>query len=252
MRILYQIPGDVSAGPMGTAELERRRKILQDWASSDTLIEVADAPGGPLSIESHAEEMLCVGPMMAAVDARPTPPDAVIIGCFGDPGLAAMREVLDCPVVGPFEASFHLAAQLGARVGIVTILDSVVPVLDGLVRAMGLSLRYAGATAVDVPVLELKAEATTLAERVASVARPLVLQHAADVLLLGCMSMSFLPVAERVSQLCGVPVVNPAHCALKTAEALLSQRLAQSRRTYHKPRKPIAARHRVALKGDGR
>jgi allantoin racemase len=247
---LYQIPGDMRARPMGAAELERRRAILQDWASSGTLVEVADAPGGPLSIESHAEEMLCVAPMMAAVDARRTPSDAVIIGCFGDPGLAAMREVLDCPVIGPLEASFHLGAQLGARIGIVTVLDSVVPVLDGLVRSMGLSLRYAGAVAVDVPVLQLKSEAATLAERVADVASPLVQERGADVLLLGCMSMSFLAVAEGVAQLCGVPVVNPARCALKTAEALLSQRLTQSRRTYHKPRKAIALGRQAALKGD--
>jgi hypothetical protein len=38
-----------------------------------------------------------------------------------------------------------------------------------------------------------------------------------------------------------VPVVNPAKCALKTAESLIAQNLTASRRTYAKPRKPILA-----------
>ena len=238
MEILYQIPGDVSAG-LGVAELERRRMILQGWVSPEVVIEVADAPGGPLSIESHAEEFLCVPPMLAALTARPRQPDAAIIGCFGDPGLGAVREVLDCPVVGPFEAALHLGAQLGARVGVVTILDSVVPVLDHLVRGMGMSLRYAGSVAIDVPVLELKKDAAEVATRAAAAGGSLVRDKDADVLVLGCMSLSFLGVAERIAGQLGVPVINPARCALETARALATQGLAQSRRTYAKPRKAL-------------
>jgi allantoin racemase len=238
--VLYQIPGDVARGPLGATELERRRALLQDWAAEGTIVEVADAPGGPPSIESHLEEALCIAPMLAAVQSRRTRPDAIVVGCFGDPGLAALRQAFDCPVVGPLEASFHLGAQLGARVGIVTVVDGVVPLIDGLVRGMGLSLRYAGALAIDVPVLELRAREALVADRVVEAARRLVVRHGADVLLLGCMSLAFLGLAERAAQACGVPVVNPARCALKTAEALVSQRLVQSRRTYPKPGKPVA------------
>jgi allantoin racemase len=239
--VLYQIPGDVARGPLGRAELERRRALLQEWASPDVRVEVADAPGGPLSIESHAEELLCVPPMIAAVRARPESADAVIIGCFGDPGLAALREILDCPVVGPFEASLHLAAQLGARVGVVTVLDSVVPVLDHLVRGMGLSLRYAGAVAIHIPVLDLNHDPAEVADRIVSAARRLIDERDADVLVLGCMSLAFLGMAERTTEQVGVPILNPAKCALKTAESLIAQKLLQSRRTYAKPRKDIVA-----------
>lgn len=239
MHIVYQIPGDVTAGPMGAGELRRRAQMLQEWAGSGVRVEVADAPGGPLSIESHAEEALCIGAMINALRARRSEPDAVIVGCFGDPGLSALREIMECPVVGPFESSLHIAAQLGHRVGVVTILDSVIPVLDHLVRGMGLSLRYGGAVAIDLPVLELASHAESLSERVADAAAPLVRTRQADVLVLGCMSMAFLGVAERVSTTLGVPVINPAHAALETARALVSQKLIQSRLTYAKPRKPI-------------
>jgi allantoin racemase len=238
MNILYQIPGDMSAGPLGPGELERRRGLLGGWAAAGTSVEVADSPGGPLSIESQAEEFLCVPPMMRALLRRAHAPDAVIVGCFGDPGLEALREVLECPVVGPFEASMHLGAQLGARVGVVTVLDNVVPVLDRLVRSMGLSLRYAGATAIDVPVLEVRNDPADVAARVVDGGRRM-LERDADVLVLGCMSLAFLGMAEKVSASLGVPVINPARCALKTAESFAAQQLGQSRRTYAKPRKEL-------------
>ena len=48
----------------------------------------------------------------------------------------------------------------------------------------------------------------------------------ADVLVLGCMSLSFLGVAEQARERVGVPVINPAMCALKTAEALVAAAVA--------------------------
>lgn len=239
MDLLYQIPGDVTSGPLGGAELGRRRDILEGWAPPDVRVEVADAPGGPLSIESHAEEFTCVPPMIQAVAARERQPDAMIIGCFGDPGLGALREILECPVVGPFESSLHLGAQLGARVGVVTILESVVPLLDHLVRGMGMSLRYAGAAAIEIPVLELRAQVENVTARVASAANDLVRTQKADVIVLGCMSLAFLGVAEAAGAQAGVPVINPARAALATACSLAGQGLGSSRRTYPRPRKPL-------------
>jgi Asp/Glu/hydantoin racemase len=51
----------------------------------------------------------------AAIDAFTTyrdqhgPPDATILACFGDPGLAALRELTDRPVIGLADASFSAA-----------------------------------------------------------------------------------------------------------------------------------------------
>ena len=239
MTILYQIPGDVSAGPLGSAELDRRLGLLQGWAAHGTIVEIADAPGGPFSIESAAEEAMCVAPTLEALTRRASEPDAVIVGCFGDPGLAAMREALDCPVIGPFEASLHLGAQLGHRVGVVTVVDGVVSVLDHLARGMGETLNYAGAVAVNVSVLDLRAHAATLADTIVDAGRALVRERRADVLVLGCMSMAFLGMADAIGDRCGVPILNPARVALKTAEAMASLGVRQSRRTYPRPAKPL-------------
>lgn len=42
-----------------------------------------------------------------------TPPDGVLIACFGDPGLLALRASSACPVSGLAEASFILASAKG-------------------------------------------------------------------------------------------------------------------------------------------
>ena len=52
------------------------------------------------------------------------------------------------------------------------------------------------------------------------------------------MSLAFLGIAENFRmRRSAYRSINPARCALKTAEAVAAQQLVQSRRTYAKPRK---------------
>jgi Asp/Glu/hydantoin racemase len=64
------------------------------------------------------------------------PLDGVLIGCFGDPGLFALREVSGCPVTGLAEASFMQAAALGAF-AIVTGGERWKPMLQRLANGLG-------------------------------------------------------------------------------------------------------------------
>ena len=47
------------------------------------------------------------------------PPDAVLIGCFGDPGLMALRQLSDAPVLGLAQASLQTAHASG-RYAVIT------------------------------------------------------------------------------------------------------------------------------------
>ena len=46
--------------------------------------------------------------------------DAVLIGCFGDPGLDALREVAPVPVLGLADAAGAEAMRIAPRFGVVT------------------------------------------------------------------------------------------------------------------------------------
>jgi len=64
------------------------------------------------------------------------PPDGVLIGCFGDPGLFALRDSCGCPVTGLAEASFIQAAALGPF-AIVTGGERWRPMLHRLATSLG-------------------------------------------------------------------------------------------------------------------
>jgi allantoin racemase len=68
----------------------------------------------------------------------------------------------------------------------------------------------------------------------------------ADTLVLGCMSMGFLGVAEEMSEVLGVPVVNPDRISLKTAEALVGAGLRHSKLAYMTPPKVASGAARSA------
>ena len=83
----------------------------------------------------------------AALDAMAghcsTPLDAVMLACFGDPALAALREISAVPVIGMAEASCHLASRPAGRFSIVTGGAAWVPMLEEFVASIGLSARLA-------------------------------------------------------------------------------------------------------------
>jgi len=66
------------------------------------------------------------------------PIDGVLIGCFGDPGLFALREVTAYPVTGLAEASFIQAAKLGSF-SVVTGGERWKPMLQRLAMSLGYS-----------------------------------------------------------------------------------------------------------------
>lgn len=230
-RILYLAPSALSVA-RGKNELRRRRGMLESWAAPGFQIEVVDNPAGPPSIESACDEYACVpGSLEIAVNAERSGYTAIILGCFGDPGLAAFREVLSIPIVGPFEASIHVACTLGHRFGIITTLHSGVPSVRKLVRSAGLDSRLASIVACEVPVAALEGGSY---DSVIGAGHA-ILADGADTIILGCMSMAFLGIAPRLRAELGVPIVDPARTALKAAELLLGSDLAHSRRAYGLP-----------------
>jgi allantoin racemase len=130
----------------------------------------------------------------------------------------------------------HVAATLGHRFGIVTVLDSIIAPLHKLARIAGLDSRLASVVACDIPVLELHEGSY---DAVLAGCRRAI-GDGADTLVLGCMSMAFLGVAERLSEELGVPVLNPALTGLKMAELLVGSGVSHSKRAYPVPPKVAA------------
>ena len=102
-------------------------------------------------------------------------------------------------------------------------------------------------------MLEVNKDHDAAVEKMREQGRLAVEQDGADVIVLGCMSMGFLDVAELLTADLGVPVINPSRAALKVAEATVAQGLTHSRHAYHTPPKMAAgAKLGELLLGPGR
>lgn len=234
MRIVYVIPG-----VMDKKEVKRRGELLKKWAFSETKIEIVSITEGPSSVESMYEEYLTI-PATAKEIFRLEKEgyDAAILGCAGDPGLDAMREITTkMLVVGPGEASVLTAAMLGHKFSLITIAESMIASSKELIYKAGVLDKLASVRAVNIAVLDLTKNRKTTLKKLIEESRKAIEEDGADCLVLGCMTMGFLDVAEEISRAVNLPVVNPSMNALKIAEALVANSLSHSKKAFALPPK---------------
>ena len=223
MRLCYM-------GPPG------RQEKLQAFLSPGVELETRSDYGGPESIESMWEEYLSVpGTMDLAVRLEREGFDAIIPGCFGDPGLDGIREIVSIPVVGPGQAGMTVAAMLGHRFSIVTVVENIIRPLENLALLHGYASKLASVRQIGIPVLELNNDPDYTYHRAIEVCRETIEKDRADVLVMGCGTLSFR--SEELASELGVPVVNPLRAALRMAELYVSSGISHSKRSYPTPRK---------------
>jgi allantoin racemase len=239
MKIAYVLPSPLSRTEAGKKEMDRRGSILKTFAAPGTIIDIHDTDEGPASIESLYEEYLSIPKTVEKmIQLEEQGYDAAIVGCYGDPGLDAVREVTSkMVIVGPGEAGVMAAAMCGHRFSIITVTGSMVQPLRHLVEKAGVEKKLASVRAIEVSVLELADNREETIGKLLEEARKAMRDDHADTLVLGCMSMGFLGVAEELSSILGVPVVNPGRVSVKMAEALVGTGLTHSKLAYITPPK---------------
>jgi len=236
-KILYLVPGI----GLSFEELQRRKRILNSFAGSGFIVDIKAVKDGPLSIESYCDEYVCVPPMIDLVmKGELEDYDGLIVGCYGDPGVEAMREMLTIPVVGPGEASMHVASMLGYQFSIITILKNVINPLKIMARKLGFEDRLTSVRVINRPVLSLGENVELTKSLLLKEGREAVERDGADTLILGCMSEAFLGLSEYLQQELDVPVVNPVGVSVKLAELLITNNLRHSKAAYPFPPKKIS------------
>lgn len=223
-RILYQLTSPMHR-TLGQAEIDRRRDVLSALVSPGTTVSVEPLEDGPPAVESLSDIALVAAQLIRQVQRwREADYDAVVIGCFSDPGLAALRDLVDIPIIGPGASSVHLAAQFGERFGVL----SSEPTPKGLharFRSLGLGDLFVSERMVGCSVLDLSRRRDEVLGGIVQAAQACV-RDGADVLVLGCLGMGFLSgLTDLLQREAAVPVVNPVVAALKTAEAAIGLRL---------------------------
>lgn len=200
-----------------------------------TTVEIRQVATGPFTIESELDEAHAAYEVVkVCVQAEKDGFDGIFVNCFGDPGVRAAREVVNIPVFGGFEPVMHLTLGLADRIGIISVLSSVVPMIRGAVLRASLQDRVSCIRQVNIPVHDLT-DIQHLIDALTEESLLAIRQDGAEAIVLGCTAM--MDVAESVksnllSEGYDVPVIEAAQAALTLLETQVRMGLLQSRITY--------------------
>ena len=168
---------------------------------------------GPPGIENQRQADLTIAPMLDLASAQ-SDAAGYVIACFGDPGLFALRDQTDLPVVGIQEAAVATALTLGQRFGVIAILPASIPRHLRAFGAMGVRDRLAGDRALGLGVSELADPGVSLGAMI-DTGKRLRDEDGADVLIMGCAGMTGY--RDPLQDATGLPVVEPTQAAVSMA-----------------------------------
>jgi allantoin racemase len=195
---------------------------------------------GPASIECQLDEVLAAPEVVAeTLAAEQSGAQGVVIDCMGDPGLEGAREVVSIPVLGPCQTSMHVAAMLGHRFSVVTVLENLVHEFRDSAVKYGLNQQLASTRSVDIPVLDLDDDRDRLLKVLTEQSIRAIEDDGAHVLIFGCTGM--LGLADDLGESLAaagydnVPVIDPIPTTLRVAAGLVASGLSQSKRTFPPP-----------------
>ncbi len=150
--------------------------------------------------------------------------DAVLLACFGDPGLFALREVSKAPVTGLAEASMLAATERGGRFSIVTGGERWKPMLERFAAGLGCADRLASVRTVALTGGQIAADRDGAIEMLAKACAAAVDEDGADQVILGGAGLAGL--AERIQPRVWAPVLDSTLVGAQRAAALARGALA--------------------------
>lgn len=195
---------------------EQMQQSAQAVANSGTVIIGCTPKHGPASIESHFDEaMSIVGVAEEVKKADQESAAGMILACFGDPNIWAVRELTDKPVIGIAQAGFIMASMISTQFAVVTSLQRTVIIAKHLLQQYGYEHLCPQVLAVDLPVLALEDDTALQAIINQSI---VARDNGAGAIVLGCGGMSHL--TDAIEQAVGIPVIDGVKSAVKLIEAL--------------------------------
>lgn len=207
-------------GNTDAALTARMVALARTTAGTGVAIEGATARFGGRYISTRSAAAIAGHAVLDALAhalAEGSAPDAVMLACFGDPGLAALRELSPTPVVGMAEASILAAATLGGRSALLTGGARWVPMLTEYAAALGFGDRVV-VRGLALTGDAIAADPDAALPALAAEARAAVERDGAEVVVLGGAGLAGL--AERLADAVPVPLLDSLACTVRAAIAL--------------------------------
>ena len=192
----------------------RLRALAEDEAGGSVTVSAVTARFGAPYISDRAGAAIAAEAVVDVAKAElldGAAPDAIVIACFGDPGIDALQEAVPCPVAGFAEAGLRAAAEQPGPFMVATNGEAWCDMLAELAATIGLSDRISSFLSIG-----------DAAARDAELCRAMITEEAertgaARVVLGGA---GLIPILADVAAELPLPLVDPHRAAIRKAIAL--------------------------------
>lgn len=217
---------------MTQEEMALRCRILEEYTAPDTQLAMVCPQSSGVELNSALDVVLAAPEIVQlAADGQNAGFDAVILYCFSDPVIDACREALRIPVIGGAQASCLAALNVCRSFGVILADEARLPEKKLFLRTLGVSPERIGQiAAVNLNGISPWADRETTFKKLLACGQKMMRETHTEAIVLGCLS--FLGLAEPLSRVLGIPVIDPAVAAVTTAESIVRQRLFTSKVSY--------------------
>ncbi len=217
---------------MSRKTMDEREKMLKVALSSDCEVSVDCIKRGPDELDCNTDEAFAAAEMVKeSIQAEKDGFDAIVIYCFSDVGIDAIRENVKIPVIGPGATSLAAASLICNRITVLTSESRNIPrtyrrlMKDIIAREKMVSVR-----ALDIPIGELRTNPRATEEYLKSVCKRAVEEDGADGIILGCLGMAGY--GEKIEEELPVKIIDPAFLAVAFAELCAKIKLSHIEAVY--------------------
>lgn len=217
---------------MTQEEMALRCRILEEYTAPDTQLAMVCPQSSGVELNSALDVVLAAPEIVQlAADGQNAGFDAVILYCFSDPVIDACREALRIPVIGGAQASCLAALNVCRSFGVILADEARLPEKKLFLRTLGVGPERIGQiAAVNLNGISPWADRETTFKKLLACGQKMMRETHTEAIVLGCLS--FLGLAEPLSRVLGIPVIDPAVAAVTTAESIVRQRLFTSKVSY--------------------
>ncbi len=217
---------------MSRETMDAREEMLKEALSSDAEVSVDCIKKGPDELDCNTDEAFAAAEMVKeSIKAEREGFDAIVIYCFSDVGIDAIRENVRIPVIGPGETSLAAASMLCNRFTVLTAeSNNIARTYRRLMRNGIAREKMASVRALDIPISELRSNPKVTEEYLKAVCKKAVEEDHADGIILGCLGMAGY--GKKLESELPIKIIDSAFVAVAYAELCVRTNLAHITAMY--------------------
>lgn len=165
--------------------------------------------------------------VMSMVEAEKEGADAIVMACWFDSAVETAKQIIEVPVVGIAEVSMHLASVMGAKFAAITAEPAYVASMNDMIyryrmtdRAIGVRPVRAMTGLTDLFDCVLTGKYGPFRKDFEEMVKGCI-ADGAEVIITGCSALATAVTAIGVTEIKGVPILNPVVAGVKWAEMLV-------------------------------